>query len=77
MSVLYGGLPVTFIKNSVKLPGTRSCYREDDREKRDSRAFLVVQQLRIHLPMQGTWVRALVWEDSTCCGATKPMGHNY
>ena len=22
--------------------------------------------------MQGTWVRALVWEDPTCCGATKP-----
>ena len=24
---------------------------------------LVAQWLRIHLPMQGTWVRALVWED--------------
>ena len=27
--------------------------------------------------MQGTWVRALVPEDPTCCGATKPMCHNY
>ena len=27
----------------------------------------MVQCIRIHLPMQGTWVRALVWEDSTCC----------
>ena len=27
--------------------------------------------LRIRLPMQGTWVRALVWEDPTCRGATK------
>ena len=27
--------------------------------------------------MQGTWVRALVREDSTCHGATKPMHHNY
>ena len=35
------------------------------------------QWLRIHLPMQGTWVQALVWEDPTCCGATRPMCHNY
>ena len=27
--------------------------------------------------MQGTQVRALVQEDPTCCGATKPMRHNY
>ena len=40
-------------------------------------ASLVVQWLRIHLPMQGTWVRALVQEDPTCHGATKPMRHNY
>ena len=38
---------------------------------------LVVQWLRIHLPMQGTRVRALLWEDPTCRGATKPMCHNY
>ena len=38
---------------------------------------LVAQWLRIHLPMQGTWVRALVREDPTCCGATKPVRHNY
>ena len=25
---------------------------------------LVVQWLRNHLPMQGTWVRSLVWEDA-------------
>ena len=23
--------------------------------------------------MQGTWVQLLVWEDSTCCGAAKPV----
>ena len=40
-------------------------------------ASLVVQWLRIHLPMQATWVRALVWEDPTCCGATKPVRRNY
>ena len=27
--------------------------------------------------MQGTWVRALVWEDPTCRGAAKPVRHNY
>ena len=41
------------------------------------RTSLVGQWLRIHLPMQGTWVQALVWEDLTCHGATKPMHHNY
>ena len=40
-------------------------------------ASLVAQWLRICLPMQGTRVRALVWEDPTCCGATKPVSHNY
>ncbi|KAJ8779873.1 hypothetical protein J1605_012163 [Eschrichtius robustus] len=38
---------------------------------------MVVQWLRIHLPMQGTQVRALAQEDPTCRGATKPMRHNY
>ena len=27
--------------------------------------------------MQGTRVRALVWEDPTCRGATQTMHHNY
>ena len=38
---------------------------------------LVVQWLRICLPMQGTWVWALLQEDPTCHGATKLMHHNY
>ena len=41
------------------------------------RTSLVAQWLRIHLPMQGTRVRALVREDPTGCGATKPVRHNY
>ena len=41
------------------------------------RASLVVQWLRICLPMQGTQVRALVWEDPTCRRATRPVSHNY
>ena len=39
-------------------------------------ASLVAQWLRICLPMQGTRVRALVWEDPTCRGATRPVSHN-
>ena len=39
------------------------------------RASLVAQWLRICLPMQGTRVRALVWEDPTCRGATRPVSH--
>ena len=38
---------------------------------------LVAQWWRIHSPMQRTWVQSLVWEDSTGCGAAKPMSHNY
>ena len=40
-------------------------------------ASLVAQWLRICLPMQGTRVRALVWEDPTCRGAAGPVSHNY
>ena len=40
-------------------------------------ASLVAQWLRICLPMQGTRVRALVWEGPKCRGATGPVSHNY
>ena len=65
----------------------RSCYclkgvpEENNKEevvcKKTNGASLVAQWLRIHLPMQGTRVRALVREDPTCRGAAKPMRHNY
>ena len=45
--------------------------------KTKTRASLVAQWLRVCLPMRGTRVRALVWEDPTCRGATRPMSHNY
>ena len=38
---------------------------------------LVVQRIRIFLPLQGPLVRSLVWENSTCHGVAKPMHHNY
>ena len=44
---------------------------------RTVRTSLVAQWLRIRLPMQETQVRALVWEDPTSRGATKPVCHNY
>ena len=46
-------------------------------KKHVSWTTLVVQWLRIHLPMQRTWVRSLVREDSTCLGASKAMNCNY
>ena len=41
-------------------------------------ASLVVQWLRIHLPMKGAWVQPLVWEESTYTGgATQTTLHSY
>ena len=37
--------------------------------------YLVVQWLRIRLPVQGARVRSLVPEDPRCCRATKPVHH--
>ena len=38
---------------------------------------LVIQWLTICLPMQETRVQSLMWGDSTCQGATKPVCRNY
>ena len=51
--------------------------RKGQNEKAINGTSLVAQWLRIRLLRQGTRVWALVWEDPTCCGATKPMCHNY
>ena len=40
-------------------------------------ASLVAQWLRVCLLMQGTRVRALVWEDPACRGAARPVSHSY
>ena len=53
------------------------CPLTDEWIKKMWQASLVEQWLRICLPMQGTRVRALVWEDPTCHGATGPVSHNY
>ena len=40
-------------------------------------ASLVVQWIRICLSVQGTWVLSLVWVDSACPGAVRPVCYNY
>ena len=45
--------------------------------KQMSPTSLVVESIRIQLPMQRTRFQSLVWEDSTCWEAAKPMHHNY
>ena len=81
------GTPITFLfHNNVKLPWTLNqllkqlwtyCSNTFLLKKINVVASLVVQWLRLRLPMQGTWVQALVREDSTCRRATKPVHHNY
>ena len=46
-------------------------------KKRKKGPSLVAQWLGVCLRVQGTRVRALVWEDPTCRGATGPVSHNY
>ena len=59
--------------NSVKLQDTKVIHRN----LLYSWTFFAAQWIRIRLLMQGTWVWSLVWEDSTCYRATKPVRHNY
>ena len=52
-------------------------HSENPRVFKNYGASLVAQWLRICLLMQGTRVRALVWEDPTCRRAARPVSHNY
>ena len=63
-------------KNKKNLRMTSISYTVVTHLKIQLRASLVAQWLRICLPMQGTRVRALVWEDPTCHGATRPVSYN-
>ena len=69
-----GSLPNSFYEVTITLIPKSN---KDVTKKENYRASLVAQWLRICLPMQGTRVRALVWEDPTCRGATRPVSHNY
>ena len=69
-------------KQGERCLGTLQGMREAESEKKGFKngrlgASLVAQWLRVCLPMQGTRVRALVWEDPICRGATRPVSHNY
>ena len=68
-SVIHPILQLTFIAQESLSPESTHQNSKD--------GALVVQWLRICCAMQRTWVRSLVWEDPTCCGAAKPVCHNY
>ena len=63
--------------NDVSLPGADTMKATCLLKRELKGASLVAQWLRVCLPMQGTRVRALVWEDPICRGATGPVRHNY
>ena len=71
-------LPVPVIR---QVPGSHSISRMSFLEQMSLKmenkwTSLVAQWIRIHLPLQETWVRSLVQEDPTGCRATKPMCHS-
>ena len=72
-----GGKKIVHANDNQKKAGVAILISDKIVFKIKTRASLVVQWLRISLPMQGTQVRALVQEDPTCCRAAKPMCHNY
>ena len=51
------------------------CLRITHYKRQPSETPLVVQWLRICLPMQGSRVQSLVQKDPTCLRAAKPMSH--
>ncbi|KAJ8790595.1 hypothetical protein J1605_004568 [Eschrichtius robustus] len=70
-------LPMSQVSLSGMLYISRTCVLSPIPTLKCDGTCLVVQWLRIRLPMQGTQVRALVRGDPTCRGATKPVRHNY
>ena len=62
---------------TTDLPNSQEGKEGENSEINKLKSSLVAQRLRIRLPMQETRVRALVREDPTCRGATKPVCYNY
>ena len=79
MQVTFSG-PVVTIKNVISDPEWPQWWGKSNRNGNGNEGsqgtLLVVQWLRICLPMQGTCVWCLAWEDSTCHGAAEPVYHN-
>ena len=48
-----------------------------DRRNRWQRASRVARWMGVRLPMQGTLVQPLAWEDSACSETAGPLRHNY
>ena len=66
-----------FLDLSPRVMQIKTKINKWDLIKLKSWASLVAQWLGVCLPIQGTRVRVLVWEDPTCRGATEPVCHNY
>ena len=75
-NVRKGSISHTFILLLRRLSFVHSVVLEP-LSKTNGQASLVVQWLRICLPMQGTQVQSLIQEDPTCCRTTKPVCHKY
>ena len=71
-------IPLIFLKvlNYSQLP-QRFSLLVLQRQKPTYGTYLVVQWLRIWLPVQGTRVQTLIQGDPTHLRATNPMHHNY
>ena len=78
MQVTFSG-PVVTIKNVMSDPEWPQWWDKSNRNGNVKEGIqgtsLVVQWLRICLPMQGTRVWSLAWEHSTCHGAAEPVYH--
>ena len=61
----------------VNISEIRMCLPVNDVTQEWMETSLVVQWLWIHLPVQGTRVWSLLWEDSICRRATKPVHYNF
>ena len=60
-----------------RIPMDRGAWRLAVHRVARSWTWLKRLSTHTHMPMQETRVWSLVWEDPTCCGATKPVHHNY
>ena len=64
LNILDKALPI------LPLSTAKNCY-DDGNSQLKSWTSLVAQQLRIHLPVQETWVQPMIQEDPICCGDNK------
>ena len=73
------------ISNSWNLPlglreghgGWSLPYKQEMGDRNASGVFPGGSVAKNHPAMQEIWVRSLIREDPTCCGATKPVHPNY